>query len=489
MKIIIGQFAHETNTFSNVPTTREVFEAWILGYGDEVMEIHDGVQDYVGGMIAECKKRNIEIVPTLTAFAYPSGIITTETYEELRDDLIQSIKSAGEVDAICLAMHGAGVTEKTEDLEGTFLKELREEIGYEIPIVVTLDLHANMTELMVSEADALLGVNYYPHTDSYDRGVEAVELAVDIVSGKVDPVMSLKSLPLLIPTSTTNISPAKDVNELCWEYESEADVIDCTFFHGFPYTDIKKLGVSVLAITNQSEEKAEQITTNVSEHIWDIRDQFTPEILTPKQGISRAIEIEGGPIVINETSDNPGGGTPGDGTHLLKAMLDANVEKSSFGYIYDPAVAQLAHEVGVGSFIEVELGGKTDDLHGKPLQVKGYIKSLSDGTFNQSSPMWQGLEVDLGKSARLQVGNVDVIICSEKSQTLDEQVFLLHGIDVSTYKIIALKSSQHFRAGFEPIAEQIITVDSPGLTALDFTIFEFKNVERPIYPLDEMDSQ
>src|SRR5699024_7559490 len=215
MRIAIGQFAHETNTFSNVPTTKKVFEAWILKYGEKVLDVHEGVQDYVGGMIARCKDKDIEIAPVMSAFAYPSGVITAETYNELRDEFIQSFKSVGEVDALCIAMHGAGVAEQTEDLEGTFLKELREEIGYDIPIVVRLDLHANMTDLMITEADALLGVNYYPHTDSYDRGLEAIDLAVNIVNGKVKPTMTLKRLPLIIPTSTTNLSPAKDVNEIC----------------------------------------------------------------------------------------------------------------------------------------------------------------------------------------------------------------------------------------------------------------------------------
>src|SRR5699024_7393750 len=160
---------------------------------------------------------------------------------ELRDEFIKSIKSVGEVDAICIAMHGAGVAEQTEDLEGTLLKEIRQEIGYETPVIVTLDLHANMTELMVAEADVLLGVNFYPHIDSYDRGVDAIETALYIINEEIEPVMSLECLPLIIPTSTTNKSPAKDINEICWKYEEEEDVIDCTFFHGFPYTDIENL--------------------------------------------------------------------------------------------------------------------------------------------------------------------------------------------------------------------------------------------------------
>ncbi len=190
--------------------------------------------------------------------------------------------------------------------------------------------------------------------------------------------------------------------------------------------------------------------------------------------------VEGQPIVINETSDNPGGGTPGDGTHLLRALLEEDLAQTCFGFIFDPEVAQTAHKAGVGAVINVKLGGKTDSLHGEPLEVLAYVKSLTDGQFIQSSPMWQGARVNLGKSARLRIGHVEVLVCSVKSQVLDEQNFLLHGIDVKKYKIVALKSSQHFRAAFESSSKKIITVDSPGLSTMNLFNFPYMQLARPI---------
>lgn len=197
-----------------------------------------------------------------------------------------------------------------------------------------------------------------------------------------------------------------------------------------------------------------------------------------------ALETEGMPIVINETSDNPGGGTPGDGTYLLRAMLEAKLANACFGFIFDPEVVQLAHQAGVGATIQVSLGGKTDYLHGEPLEVTGYVKALTDGKFIATTPMGQGGQENFGKSVRLQIEGVDVLVCSVKSQVLDEQIFLLHGIDVTKYKIVALKSSTHFRAAFEPISARVITVDSPGLTTLNFRFFKYERAIRPIYPLD-----
>lgn len=486
MKIIVGQAVHETNTFAVEKTTKETFQLWAWDEGETILNKHRGVRDYLGGIIDRAEALKLDVVPTFSAMAYPSGTIEKETYEEIRDTLIAGIVKEN-ADAICLNLHGAGVVEGIDDMEGNLLAEIRKAVGYEIPIVCTLDLHANLSEQMVKEADALLGVNYYPHTDSYERGIEAVDVAVKIAKKEIKPVMHFTRLPLIIPTSTTNLSPAMDINEICWKWEELPTVVDCTFFHSFPYTDIKHIGVSVLTITDGDETLAEKASKDVADQIMAIKEKFFSKTLSPKEGIDQALQVGGWPVIINETSDNPGGGTPGDGTHLLRAMLEMNIDNSCFGYIYDKETVETAHEAGVGATVELVIGGKTDSLHGESVRVQAYIKSLTDGRFVQSSPMWSGLQVNLGKSARLQVGGVDVIVCSVKSQTLDEQIFLLHGIDITKYKIVALKSSQHFRAAFEPLSKAIITVDSPGLTTIDFTSFDYKHIARPIYPLDSLE--
>jgi microcystin degradation protein MlrC len=486
MRIAIGQFAHETNTFSNVKTTIDSFKLWEWKHGDAVIEHHYGVKDYLGGMIDRGEELGIEIVPTFSAWANPSGLITKETNQAAKNELISAIKAAGKLDAICLFLHGAGVAEDAEDLEGELLREIRKTVGYEIPIVTALDLHGNITETMVKEADALLGNIEYPHTDSYERGIEAIDLAAAIVKGHVKAEMAIAKLPLLIPTTTSYHSPIKELNQLCQEWEKHPDVIDCTLFHGFPYSDIPYAGVSVITITNGDKDLARKVSDEVAARVWEVKDQFFPDLPSPKEALASVSSKENFPIVINEASDNPGAGTPGDGTYLLQAIIEADIPASCFGFIYDPEVAEAAHNAGVGNMIQVELGGKTDDLHGEPLKISAYVKTLTDGQFLQSSPMWQGNKVNLGKSARLQTGNVDIIVCSVRSQTFDEQVFLLHGIDVLKYRVVGLKSSHHFRAAYTPIAKEIITVDSPGLGTADLSSFEYKKLNRPIYPFDSV---
>ncbi|GED71592.1 microcystinase C [Brevibacillus reuszeri] len=485
MKMVVGVVSHETNTFSNVPTTVELFKLWEWERGQTILQKHRRVRDPLGGMIDRAEELGIEVIPSFAAFTYPNGTITAETYEAIKQELIEGIMEAGEVDAICLVLHGAGVVEGIDDLEGDLLHVVRQVVGYSVPLIATLDLHGNLSDKMVAEADALLGFHLYPHTDGYERGIEAVDLAYRMVRGECKPVMYLTRLPLMIPTSTTNLSPAKDINEACWKWEKEPGVIDCVFFHGFPYTDIPDVGVSIISVTDGDKQLAKRVADDVARLVWEKREEFSPQILTPAEGIQEALRTEGRPVVINETSDNPGGGSPGDGTHLLRAMLEAKLENACFGFINDPEVARLAHQAGVGATIDVKLGGKTDTLHGEPLSITAYVKSLTDGQFTISSPMGKGTRENYGKSARLQIGGVDVLICSVKSQVLDEQIFLLHGINVLNYKIVGLKSSQHFRAAYEPISARIIPVDSPGLSCLQLSLFQYKRIQRPIFPLDK----
>jgi microcystin degradation protein MlrC len=194
--------------------------------------------------------------------------------------------------------------------------------------------------------------------------------------------------------------------------------------------------------------------------------------------------VDRGPVVINDTSDNPGGGSPGDSTHLLRAILDAGLEGACYAFIYDPQTAALAHDAGIGATIRVRLGGKTDDLHGAPIEAEAYVKTLTDGRFRLTTPMGRGMAVDLGPSARLVIGGVDIIVASERNQVLDDEVFLLHGINVRSRRIVALKSSAHFRAGFRDLAAAIITADAPGATTLHLEHFDHRRIRRPIWPLD-----
>jgi microcystin degradation protein MlrC len=485
MRIAIGRLSHETNTFRPGLTGVEAFKALEWTTGDDLLREHRGVRDDLGGMIDAAERLGIALAPTFATAAEPSATIARAAYETMRDTLFAAIRDAGPVDAVCLALHGAGSAEGIDDLEGTLLGELRGVVGTEMPIVVTLDLHGNTTPAMVEHADLLLYCHEYPHVDMFERGQEAVEMAVKLVRGEIRPVTHLVQLPMILPPVTTFVEPGLAIAERCRGWETRPGVIDCAFVHGFPHTDVPIVNVSVLATTDNDPELARQAARDVAGFIWEMRDALRDDLPGAEEAMRLALASTARPVVIAEVSDNSGGGAPADGTHLLSALLAANQPETCFGFLADAETVRQAHAAGVGATIDVRLGGKTDDLHGEPIPARAYVKCLTDGRFRYTTPMGAGAEERLGRMARLIVGNVDVLVSEIRSQTLDDEVFRLHGIDVTRYRIVCLKSMQHFRAGFMPLAGEIIRADPPGSTTSNLARHPYTRVPRPIWPLDD----
>lgn len=487
IRIAVGGISHETNTYAVAcfgPTTLEHFE---VSRGDEIALRYAGTRTFIGGMLTAATAIGATVVPTLFAITEPSGTIERKAFDDLKAELVDGIRAAMPVDAVALDLHGAGVVDGIDDLEGTLVREIRDVVGGAVKIVVPLDLHGNITDEMADVIDLMLGVHYYPHTDMFERGVEAIEALPRLIAGELRPVTHVEHLPMLLPTATTDFGPAKTVNELCWELEAQPGIIDCTFFHGFPFTDTPQVGAHIVVTTEGDPALAARTAKTVARHVWAHREDFRAEAETPETAVRRALAIVaecGGPVVMNDTADNCGGGAPGDGTHVLRALLEAQPARATFGFLYDPEVAAAAHRAGVGATIDVRLGGKHDEIHGAPLELRVYVKALTDGRFTYSTPMLEGLGADYGPMARIQAEGVDILVGSARSQTFDTEVFLLHGIDVTRYDIVALKSSNHFRAGFSAIATEIVTADSPGLTTQRTEVFERSRAAGPLWPKD-----
>jgi microcystin degradation protein MlrC len=479
LRIMIAGISHETNTYCKGLTKQDEFFSL---RADRVMRLAP-TSTAVGGMLKACEEIGATPLPTLVTTATPSGTIEATAYGAFKQEILDGIRDAGALDAIALSLHGAGVVDGIDDLEGDLAVAIRELVGPEVKVVATFDLHGNVTQTMADALDLMLGCHDYPHTDMEDRGLEAVRLIPELVSGELQPVTWVETVPMLVPTSTTLFGPGQKMKELCLELERREGIIDCTFFHGFPYTDTPLVGGHINATADGDPELARKTAQQAALFLWEHREEFRQPSLSCEEAIERALAVDGGPVVINETSDNPGGGTPGDGTHLLRAMVEAKLSDACFGFIVDPAAAEAAHQAGVGATVELELGGKYDELHGAPLPVSAYVKTLSDGRFRWQK-MARGTQARLGKMARLRVGTIDVIVASERSQTLDSEPFAVMGIDVMRYKIVALKSSNHFRAGFQELAKEIVTADPPGLTTLQVGIFPKQRKPGPLWPMD-----
>lgn len=464
LRVAIAGLSHESNTYA-VAASGLTDATWFDRYrGAEIVARYRNTKTYIGGMLDAVDELGATAVPTFFAIGEPSGTITADASAQLRDELLATLRAALPVDAVALELHGAGVTEATDDLEGQLLADVRELVGSSVPIVATLDLHANVTQRMADHADVMIGVHLNPHTDMHERGSEAIHLLPALVTGVRRPATHVEPLPMLLPLTTTDTGPAAEVNARCAEVEQRAEVIDCTFFHGFPYADGLDVGARIVCTVDGEVETAAECAREVAAYVWQRREEFRPTGLSPHEAVAAALEVPTGPVVINDTADNPGGGTMGDDVQLLAAMLAAGVDNACFGFICDAESVAAAHVAGVGATVALELGGKSDRRARSPLDVGAYVKGLTDGRFRLSfyAP---GLEVDLGRTARLQINGIDVIVVSRVQQTFDPEVFLLHGVDVTRCRIVALKSSHHFRAGFRQLATAIITADSEsGLT-------------------------
>jgi microcystin degradation protein MlrC len=480
LRILIAGISHETNTYCSGTTPLGDF--WILR-GERIRRLGDTKTD-VGGMLAACEAVGAEAVLGLVSGAQPSGTIAADAYASLKGEILAGLRDHGPVDAVALALHGAGVAEGVDDLEGDLCSAVRAVVGPHVPVGASFDLHGNVTQAMADVLDLAFGCHEYPHIDMADRGEELVRGLADLCAGRIEPVSHVETVPLLLPTTTTLFGPALEVNELCAKVEARDGILDCTFFHGFPYTDTRHVGAHVYVTADRDSGLARRTAQEVARALFERREDFRARSLTCEQAIARALAVDGGPVVIHETSDNPGGGAPGDGTHLLRAMVEAGLEESCFGFICDPEAAEAAHRAGVGATLEIAIGGKTDDLHGAPLPIHGYVKSLTDGRFVLQA-MSAGVRVNLGPSARLRVGGIDVVVASGRQQTFDPEIFRLHGIDVERYKIVALKSSHHFRAGFQELAREIVGADPPGLTTHQIEVFPRKHAPGPLWPLEE----
>lgn len=491
MRIGVAGFFHETNSFSNIPFSLET--AKNHGIPRERYFDHFGnVKAYMGAFIHEAEAQGVEIVPSFYTSECPCGHISREALEYARDRIVATLWQEHEeapFDALSIHLHGAAVADDYPDADGEILRAIREKFGPDMPIGVVLDLHGNISDQMMEKSDLLIGIKHYPHVDEYGAARIMFAKLCEMVRQKYRVYKAIIRLPWhMAPAEGLTMSgPGHDVQQLLYKWEEDPQIVQASFFQGFPYSDVAECGVSVVTMA-KSQEAADRCAMDIARYAWDRRKDFAVPANSAKTAFDLALEIPDGPgpIIINESSDNTGGGAPGDGTHLLREMLERNLPGSAFGYIYDPEVAQQAAKAGIGATISCLLGGKMDDLHGEPVKVeKAYVKALSDGIFINHSPKGGGNTTYLGVSACLVVGNVHVVVASGRTQAMDDGPLRMVGVNREEMKFVAVKSSQHFRAWWTDRCRGIVPCDSPGIHCADLTVFDFQNANRDYFPLKD----
>ena len=470
---------------SNISTGLNEFRSRRLLYGDELFTEFTGTATPAGGIIEGCKRNGFELVPTVFASATPSGIVTKEAFNTILGGILDGVRAAEPFDAVVLHLHGAGVSEEYMDIEGKVLLEVRKLAG-DRPVVATFDLHANYTDQMVENADLLIGYDTYPHIDGYERGVEAIDLTAKMLDGSLKPTLGFRQPPMLpaLQVQFTGRYPMKRLIEEAHRMEELKGVESVTVAAGFPWSDIPEAGMSFIVATNDDQGLADRLACELHDMAWNMRRDFLVKPTPMGEALRHVARAEKGPLVLADIGDNPGGGAPEDGTVVLRAILEEGLTGGVLALIWDPESVRVAIKAGVGEEVSLILGGKTDDMHGGPIRVTGVVMNITDGKFTNLGPMGTGAESDLGETVVLDIGGNDVIVTSKRVQPLDLGLYESQGIDIRGKRFVVVKSSVHYRAAHEPVASEIIELDTPGLTSPRLAGFKFKNIRRPIFPLD-----
>lgn len=439
----------------------------------------------VGGMLEAAGRAGVEVMPTAHVYAESAGVIPGPLYRSLADLIVADVRARAPFDGLALDLHGAALAAGVETVETDLLRRLRAVAGRGCVIGATLDLHANLTQSVVDAADVLVPYHEYPHVDQAARGGQLLGLIAAIKAGRVRAVMHLERLPMLLADAMATNEPGTLGHAMlaaCREACAE-DVLHAAFLHGFPWSDQPRAGAAVLVVADRNERTARSVAIRLAEHAWLERERARPRMLRPVAAVERVL-ARPGPVVIGDFSDNPGGGAPGDGTHLLRALIEREVEGAAIGCIWDPVTAELAHAAGEGSEPEVAVGGRASDLSGSPVAGRAVVERLSDGRFRNAGGMRSGVEVEGGPSALIRIGGAQVVVATKRFQTLDPEPFRLHGVDAGTRRVVVVKSANHFRAGFASVASDLWAVAAPGPVTPYLDELPWTARPWPVWPLD-----
>lgn len=484
-RVAIGAIFTECNELGGVPIDLDWFERYELLRGDQILQSDAGV---VGGMLGVLRQRGAEPVPLVYASTCPGGPVRAACYDRLKAEILDRLRPALPVDGVLLPLHGAAVVEGRGDLEGDLIQAVRALVGPRVPIVATLDLHAHVTADMVSGADGLVAWETYPHRDSFTTGERGAHLLMDTLDGRCSPAMAMARVPLItgsIHGSTEDDDPFGQIMRQAKAHEGRDGVLSTSVFMVQPHLDQPDMGGGALVITNGDLEGAAAVARPLAEEFWARRFDLEPDLLAPAAAVERGLAMDAGPVVLVEAADCCGGGGAGDSAATLKALLDAGVTRSALVPVADPEAAAACHRAGVDAELTLDLGHRLDPRWGQPLEVSGRVARLGDGRFRYRGGMWEGLEGEMGASAVLEIGAVQVLVASHGTYDwLDEQ-YVSMGLDPAAAHFVVAKNPMNYRQTYGAVARAVFVLDTPGPTPASLRHVRFEKLKRPYFPLDE----
>lgn len=480
MRLFAAALSTESNTFAPIPTDLESFTGNRY-FRPGTHPDHPTTSSSSPLVVGRRRSRaeGFTLVEGTVTGAHPAGTTSRQAYETLRNEILGQLHGALPVDAVALGLHGAMVAHGYDDCEGDILARAREIVGPRVAIGATLDPHCHMTPAMLAAADVLICYKEFPHTDFVERSEELITLLLRTARGEIRPVSSVWDCRM-IDTFMTSRQPMRGFVDRIGALEGKNGVLSVSVVHGFSAADVPHLGAKMLVITDNRKAEGDALAERLGRELYGLRGQGAPEHLTPDQGLDRALATTGGPIVLADRWDNPGGGVAGDSTVILQRMLARGVTNAAVGALWDPVAVRFCHGAGEGARLWLRFGGKAAPTSGAPVDAEVEVTKVVKG----ATQSFASSVVEIGDAAAIRVAGIDVVLETTRAQTFHPSLFRNLGIEPADRKIVVVKSSNHFHAGFAPIARDILYIDSGGPYPSDPRRVRYTRIPRPIWPID-----
>lgn len=488
MRIAVAGFIHESNTFNPQGVDRNAFLAQSLVFGQALLDEWQQAHHEVGGMIEGVRQAGAELLPLVMGWATPGGPVADAVFEEITSHIISEVKRL-QPDGLLLSLHGAMVTASHRDGDGEVLARLRAGLGSTLPIMITLDLHGNISERLVDLSTAAIAYRTNPHVDQKARGLEAANLMVRTLRGEIRPVQALAKPPALvnIMVQDTSEPPLKVLIDACRQTEKRPGILAASLLPGFAYADVPHMGPAFIVVADHDLALARTEADRLGRLLWDMRAQLNKTLALPAEAVAQALAEKNTPVVLVETGDNVGGGSAGDSTILLAELLRQGATDAVV-CLYAPHEVKLCEEIGIGQEVTLQVGGQVDHLHGDPVKVTGRVRLLHDGVYVEDQPRHGGRRTNnMGRTAVLELpGRNWIVLNSLRHPPFSLGQITCLGIEPARQRILVVKAAIAYKSAYQPIAGTFIEVDTPGLTAVNPRRFQYQHI-RDMYPLAEVD--
>ncbi len=489
MRVGIIGIQHESNTFIRTPTDLALFEEQGLAVGEQVRDKFDDAHHEIGGILQGLDEQGIEAVPILGAVAMPSGPVTAEALEALLKIVSDGLAAAGDLDGLLVAPHGAGVSESEPDMDGYWLSRLRERVGADLPMICTLDAHANLSPRMIESCDATIMYRSNPHLDQRQRGIEAAKLMARTLRGEIRPTQAyaLPPIAINIEKQFSEAPPCKPMYDLADQILQRPGVLSNSIALGFPYADVEEMGSGFIVVTDNDPALAQRCADELTQYLFDHREDFVAELINIDEAIDRALAAEGS-VCLLDMGDNVGGGSAADGTLIAHRLHERKVV-SSFVALNDPDAAKQAFDAGVGATLELTMGGKVDDMHGPPLTAPVTVRFLGDGMFKETEARHGGRTgFVMGPTAIVETEQgLTIQLTSLRTAPFSLGQLRCCNLDPRKFKILVAKGVNAPVAAYREVCHTMIRVNTAGSTSADMDKFTYHHRRRPLFPLEPID--